>query len=253
MKRFLAAGLLVSFLVALACGQSDKETNCSDGVDNDKNGLSDCADPACSSTSACSGGDGGAGTACDNQKVCVQSSYVADRPLHQCLNNVCTNVGTAIAVKFQGNTALFNGSTRQFRSWITRFISKKAIDGSAVTCASVAADATGTTAADADQLDRANKYNYLAYDVTPINGLSTQSITNPFLYTALGGDFLIWSELWSQSPNSDTHLPQGLRNGWGCVESGAQVAPIVETDNCPVTDGGSGNCRTIAVDFTHAD
>jgi hypothetical protein len=37
------------------------ETNCTDGIDNDHNGLTDCADPYCAGTAAC--GTGGAGGA----------------------------------------------------------------------------------------------------------------------------------------------------------------------------------------------
>lgn len=248
MKR-IVLGVVVATVAAMwSCGPTDKETNCSDGLDNDKNGAADCLDPACASSSACSGGDGGAGKACETQATCFQQNLFADRPLQQCIDHVCASQGKAIAVKFQARTSAFTGITMTFRSMATRFISKTAVDGSAVTCDTLKAIATGKTAADADQLDKTGKFNYLAIDVTPVPNLAPPSpVANPFLYTATGSNFIIWNELWTQSPNPDTHQPQGTRVGYGCFETGPEVAPIVATDDCPITDGGSPTCRTIDV------
>jgi hypothetical protein len=49
---------------AVACVPTESpETSCTDGIDNDCNGATDCADASCSSTPACQ-------TTCNNNGVC---------------------------------------------------------------------------------------------------------------------------------------------------------------------------------------
>lgn len=256
MKRWAFVVIPVGALMALAfaCGQSSgKETDCANGIDDDQNGASDCLDPACSSTSVCTGADGGVGQACDRQETCVVDTWLNDRPLMQCRNHTCTNVGAAVAVKFQANTTAFSGLPQTFKSMATRFISKTAVDGTAVTCDVLKGAADGGTAEFADQLEKSGRFNELAFDVISVgNGQGGYPVLNPFMYTATGSDFIIWNELWSQSPNPDTRMPQGTRLGRGCFETGAAVAPITLADNCPIGDAGvvdGGSCRTITVNM----
>jgi hypothetical protein len=43
---------------ASACAQFDEASQCTDGIDNDKDGKTDCADPKCASNPACKGSGG---------------------------------------------------------------------------------------------------------------------------------------------------------------------------------------------------
>jgi hypothetical protein len=55
--------VLPLLLLTLACGDKaddDPTEICGDGIDNDDNGLADCADPACADRPECAEGDGGA-------------------------------------------------------------------------------------------------------------------------------------------------------------------------------------------------
>ncbi len=58
-----------------------KETNCGDDIDNDKNGVKDCADTACMSKDVCKDGTVEKGKACDNSNQCKTLS---------CYNYKCT-------------------------------------------------------------------------------------------------------------------------------------------------------------------
>lgn len=63
--RTIAATAIMSVLMIGACGGSStgpegrRGGECSDGADNDGNGLFDCRDPGCGGAPACSGVDGG--------------------------------------------------------------------------------------------------------------------------------------------------------------------------------------------------
>jgi len=60
MLRIFWAGLLPAVLALAACGESTPgESSCSDGVDNDMNGQTDCADTACAAHAACVTTDAG--------------------------------------------------------------------------------------------------------------------------------------------------------------------------------------------------
>jgi len=67
-------------------GGGGGETNCSDGVDNDSNGLTDCQDPACGSNTTC-GGSGGT------------------TPMMFCANGTCT-----LSTKVDLASGVFNGN-----------------------------------------------------------------------------------------------------------------------------------------------
>ena len=58
---FSALCLSLAFSVSSVEAAREKETACSDGVDNDLDGKIDCADPNCNKDLACGGGGGGGG------------------------------------------------------------------------------------------------------------------------------------------------------------------------------------------------
>ena len=61
-----------------------------------------------------------------------------------CNAGVCEQLATQVRPRVTVNTSAFNGFGLSIRSGTTRFISKKAVNGSAVTCASLETVASST-------------------------------------------------------------------------------------------------------------
>jgi hypothetical protein len=218
---------------------------CTNGVDDNGDGFADCADSLCSADPAC---PGDAGRPCTAQVQCVRDGWFKDKPIDQCVEGQCTSAGTGIAVRLEVDTTAFNGVAYKFNAMSTRFVSKRALDGSAVDCAVLRASSPSNAEADGGttQLDATGRFAYLAYEVTPINnGVPGSTLVSPFIYTALGSDFVIWNELWSGPPASATGQPQGVRWGWGCFETGAAVEPLVASQDCSPDGGTPEGCRTM--------
>jgi len=233
-------------VVSVGCFGPGPEA-CDNGTDDNGDGLVDCADPQCSAVPAC---PGDAGRPCVAQSSCVRESWFKDRPLDQCLSGQCTSPGQGLAVKLEVDTTAHTGMQYKVNSMATRFISRKGLDGSAVDCTLLQSLAVGSFAADggSTQLDGSGKLNYLAYEVTRVdNGTPGLTLTNPFVYTAVGSDFLIWHELWTVAPDSNTGQPQGLRKGWGCFDSGDAVAPLLPEQDCSPDAAAGSACRIIRI------
>jgi hypothetical protein len=240
-----------------ACSSSDAQREvCGNGVDDDGNGKVDCADPDCAGQSGCvtivdAGSFGGCmkcGNTCTGQEDCQSYNYVDDRPVPYCLQGRCTALEAFIQVRVQLDTKMnWSGLGVSPQSGSTRFIKKAARDGSAVTCARLAATASDKTKPSA--IEDAKQYVIQGLDVTRItNPMLGQGITYGFVNTQTGGDFLVWAELWGGPPNSNTKLPSGNRLGWGCFEAAAQVGgPLVAQDNCPSTTSDAGTCRVFTL------
>lgn len=254
--RVLVACLVAAGVGALyACGPSSSAREvCDNGVDDDGNGLADCADPDCAGQPACVGNTGGdagwygscpkCGTACTTQEECQSGRYLDDRPIPYCQASKCVAYESFIQVRMQMDTkSTWSGVTVSPGSGSTRFIKKTARDGSTVDCARVAATASDNEKPRA--IEDSLEYTVQGLDVTRItNPQLGQGITYAYVNTQTGGDFLIWSELWGGAPDSDTKLPKGRRLGWGCYEKAADVGgPLVPDDNCPSGTNSSGNCR----------
>jgi hypothetical protein len=245
----LWAGLLV-----ISCAPpAQKKEICNNGIDDDGNGLIDCADPTCSPEPACDQPDAGwwgfcakCGAACNNQQECLSNGW-SDTPLPLCLDRKCQALFEGIDVRFEMDTSSWAGVSQPVQSWQTRFVSKTALDGTAVTCARLKALATAIDGAHADQIETAKLFNFLSYDTTPVTTFTPTSLTQAFLHVNAGKNFLIWTELWSGTRSSDTKLPTGTRWGVGCYESGPAVAEIKVEDNWPMTGGPTATSRTIKV------
>lgn len=219
---------------------------CGDGIDNDGNGQTDCDDRDCAGQPACIPPDYGrcpkCSQACTQQSACVVS-FSDDRPLPQCIDGRCFAVETFIQPRLVLDTSRnWAGLTLSPQSGTTRFIKKKANDGSAVTCATVAAVAADRNASGAIEANGSLVLQGL--DVTRVtNPMLGQGITYTFVNTQTGGDYLIWTELWGGPPDSNTKMPTGRRFGYGCFETLPTVAPLVPEDNCPSTTSDAGVCR----------
>ncbi|MDP3234739.1 MAG: hypothetical protein Q8N26_18300 [Myxococcales bacterium] len=259
------------FISVSACSvmPSGPREICGNTIDDDNNGLIDCADPDCKGKSECSydggffGTCGKCGSSCTNQVQCLTTGFFNDVPLPYCENpdggseKKCTafqkNVQIDVILNAQQAWGTLIGPTR---SIATRFIKRKAADGSPVTCATIEAAAPGRLAVNAKQLEDSGKFTYQGIDVRPITNASG-SIPIRFLNVLTGADFLIWMEMWGGTPDSATKFPTGNRLGFECFDGpalGMQWAPITETDNCttPGTDAGSMMtvCKQLQVQAT---
>lgn len=239
--------LFFACVVAGCSSQASREI-CGDGVDNDGNGLTDCADRDCAGKPECPiinyGSCAKCGQPCTVQSECV-SNYMDERPIPYCVSGRCEAVETFVQPRVFLNTRdSWGGLNVSPQSASTRFIKKAANDGSAVTCARVATAAADRTVADA--IEKNGAFVIQGLDVTRItNAQLGQGVTFTFVNTQTGGDFLIWSELWGLPPDSNTKYPSGRRLGYGCFETA--FAPIVPQDNCPSTTMDAGTCRVFTL------
>lgn len=252
-KKFWWLGVCVVLAACPAPSTNSKEV-CDNQIDDDGNGLLDCADTACQLETLCqSKTDGGefglcqrCGQVCQQQADCLQLPYYLDEPLPQCRAGRCEALLEGIRIRFEVDTTAWNGMGTKLRALNTRFILKKSLDGKMVSCDTLKVLASSKAAQDANQIERSGQLNLLGYDVAPINASPGEVIIQPFLPVGTGSDFLIWTEIWAGPPDSDSKLPTGNRLGFGCYESGAVVAPILTEHHWP---GASGQpkSRTIRV------
>lgn len=246
---------LIPLLLALSsagCSSVTSREICGDGLDNDGNGQTDCDDRDCAGKPECAppfyGTCPKCGQACTQQNTCVEA-YAKDRPIPYCSNGVCQQLGTFIQPRIELNTKTnWGGLAVSPQSASTRFIKKKANDGSAVTCTRLATVAADRTVPDAIETNGALVVQGL--DVTRVtNPMLGQGITLAFVNTQVGDDYLIWVELWGGAPNSTTSYPTGRRFGYGCFDAPALVTPLVAEDNCPSTTSDAGTCRKFVLEM----
>lgn len=261
-----AACAVTMFISVSACSvmpNGPRET-CGNQIDDDNNGLIDCADPDCKGKSECAY-DGGffgscskCGQDCTNQTQCLTTGYFNDVPLPYCENldggsqKKCTRLTSSVQLNVILNGSAYGGLGTSPASIATRFISKTAFDGSTVNCAAVEAAAPGRTAAEANQLEASSKFSLRGLDVRTLNG-APNSVPIQFINVLTGADYLIWLEMWTGRPDSATKYPTGRRIGFECFDGpaiGQSWSPITDMDNCvaPGVDAGAGSvCRNFNV------
>ena len=258
-RRLLAGALLVSaLLLALgSCSGVQKREVCDNSLDDDGNGLADCADPDCAGQPQCPLPDAGywgtcskCGQACVDQAACLQQGYSHDSPLPFCVGGRCVSYDDAVDVHVRLDTMnTWAGLGISPQTVATRFIKKTALDGSAVSCNTIKAVATTTTPPwtqdKAGLIESIGRFQIQGFDTRRlINPQLGQGVSINYVKVNLGGDFLIWEEFWAGPPDSVTKLGSGNRLGWGCFEAPADTTPVLREDHCPsgVSDAG-GNCR----------
>jgi hypothetical protein len=174
----------------------------------------------------------------------VSAQYVNDRPVPSCnAEHKCEALNSFIQVRLELDTKTSWAGANPPGSGTTRFIKKVAQDGSAVSCATVAAIAADRLQPTA--IETSGKLSILGIDATRItNPMLGQGVTYSFVNTATGDNFLIWTEFWAGGLNLNTRLPEGKRQGYGCFEAAADVGgPLVAQDNCPSSTSDAGVCR----------
>jgi hypothetical protein len=241
----------LALMLAWSCGPTEPsgpsgpETSCTNGLDDNGDGLVDCADPTCTQNSNCVGKPGGT---CAVQLDCVDGGYGFVNPLGLCEGGRCYAPDAGIEVRLEVNTLSYAGCCdgRPFGTLNTRFVRKQALDGGAVSCAVLQGAAASRLALDADQLERSDRFNMLGYDISRIQGATPGMTIAGQVRTGTGRDFIVWTELWSGAPDSNTRLPTGQRWGWGCVEEGDEVREFRPEDHWPAA-GPTATSRTIKV------
>lgn len=268
MTRLLAAVALCAslmFVSVSACSMpSGPRETCGNGIDDDNNGLVDCADPDCKGKSECFydggfyGTCGKCGTVCTKQTDCLTTSYFNDVPLPSCASpdggpeKKCNVFAKNVQVNVIFSGSAYTGLATSPQSIATRFISKKAVDGGVVTCSMVEAATPGRTAAEANQLEASGAFSLFGIDVRTLTG-APNSVPIQFINVQTASDYLIWLELWTARPDSLTKYPAGRRIGFECFDGpaiGQSWPPITENDNCvpPGADAGAGvMCRQFNV------
>ncbi len=246
MIRSLALAVFASSLLVGCSPVAPNRETCGDGIDNDGNGLTDCADPDCAGQAACVAPNYGdcpkCGQACTTQSTCVVS-ITDDRPMPMCVEGHCNAATQFIQPSIQLDVSSGWAFLPVYpRSAVTRFIKKKAADGSAVTCATVEAVASDVFKPIA--IEESTRFNIQGFDATPVTQMSGNKINFAFVNTQTGGDYLVWIELWGGPINNK--VPTGKRFGFGCFEDPAKLgAALVDTDNCLSDALPFGTCRTM--------
>lgn len=218
-------------------GQKSPET-CGNELDDDGNGLVDCADPVCSANTECE-----PAPECAKQTDCFlnDDDYFdfISLPVPRCDNaKKCVTEGVSIDI----NVQLRKGNGYAGTGWETngisvRFIKKVAVDGSAVTCDIINNIATGNAPADADVLERSGRFNYMAMNTYSANNTVGKTDIPLGYSVTTGSDFLVFAELWTAKLDSLTHYPTGKRVEHRCYDNpndaltGALLQPITEADS----------------------
>lgn len=252
--RWLFASILFSSAVLFVACPTPEGTYeiCGDGADNDGDGKADCDDTDCDGQGTCVPPDYGTcarcGNDCPTQAACVATDITSERPIAQCNAGKCFSKGTFVQPRFVLNTRVtWAGVAIAPRSGSTRFIKKIALDGSAVTCDTVRAKASKS---DSSAIEKSGLFNIQGIDATPIdNGAVNQGVNYRYVNTQTGGDYLLWLEFWGGPLDVDTKLPTGSRMANTCVETGANVAEVVASDNCPSAGNDAGTCRVFQIEM----
>lgn len=242
--------LLAVSLLAIGCSGSTQREICNNGIDDDGNGTTDCADSDCAGQASCDvdagyyGTCGKCGQACTNQSACAVGRVIDERPIPQCTMGKCQLYNQVVQMKIDYNTMGWGGITAMaFSSVTTRWILKRGRDGSAVTCATVTA---ASSMSDPSALETNGNFAMLGYDVTKFMGGAgsvPMPLQLPYVYVGTGSDYVLFTETWTGTTDPSTHLATGTRRSVGCLETGPEVAPIVPSNDCA---GDAGTmCRTL--------
>ncbi len=255
MRQLSTALCVAMFFAGCSGGPATSDAGvelCDDGVDNNGNGLIDCADPSCEAQVVCAPDYGSCekcGQACTVQADCVERDVFRDQPVPLCTAGVCRANAEYVRPNVVGvNVPVF--APRIPRSASVRFIKKTALDGSAVTCARIKAVADGAdpeNVEDFDAIETSGAFNLMGIDVTPIQQWTAadNTLRMRWVPTQTGSDYLIWMDFWGGPRNGD--YPSGGRIGHGCVEDSARLTPVVESDSCPTVQSDAGMCREFQV------
>ncbi len=245
---------LVLFAALAACSPtSTRRESCSNGLDDDGNGLADCADPDCAGQPQCVSGDAGfygtcvkCGAVCAKQSDCIgPQGWVYEAPVPICPTGICTALNKPVQVRVELDTRnTWAGFQPAPQSVLTRFIRKQGPSGAAVSCATVQAAAQSRLPADVLQIESSGNFIIQGFDVYGLqNPQLGQGINLPYVNVGTGPEYLIWVEFWYGPRDGASKLPTLNRAGWGCFEDSASMPEITAESNCPSGTSDAGACQ----------
>jgi hypothetical protein len=241
----LVVAAIVLWTTATACSSapSARET-CGNGLDDDGNGLRDCGDPDCWGQRDCVPGPcERCGEPCAAQAQCLSQGFSYDAPLPWCASGRCEQRNVAVELDFRFDTSAWTSVTSP-GSLVLRILSRRAVDGSPVTCAEVESVA-GRSSGEAGRIEDSGRFQALGFDVRKRTGSSTFAPTFfvNLVKVGTGAGYLIWVETWGGPPDPSTKLPQGTRFSATCYDAAELTAPIGVEDACPPPGSDAGRCR----------
>jgi len=205
--------------------------------------LAACPGPGASDAGCDASACGPPPRPCSVQTSCLTEGYGRDNPLGECVAGGCAVPDAGIEVDFVVNTSpAYAGFGLPIYAMNTRFVALQAVDGSAVSCAILQALA-GDAGAAPNALESSQRFNLIAWDVTPTVGAGGAAFQQPYLNTSTSDGFVVWTELWSGHRDATTGLPTGQRDGWGCFEG---LAPLTPADD-KRADGGPGRAIEVVM------
>lgn len=242
MNRLALLGLCTLALAALpVCGTSPAsttetkpETNCVDGIDNDNNGLIDCADPNCAGDLNCVDKS----AHCKSQLDC--GNIVDSLNTFTCLNGRCNAPGPTCSKKGDPSARCqkagdpvptdvqydvtflppfgMNDQSKP-RSVVVRFFLSQALDGTTLDCDGIAALAGDGMQYDPKLLDENTNlnmaYRYL-YDINWTSGREF-SWTDEMVTKASG--VIFYAEAWYGPKAEGKFIPSGKRAATYCAKT----------------------------------
>ena len=219
--------------IANVCALPPTEGSCSDGVDGDHDGLTDCADADCIGDPVCRPPQG---TACHRQVDC--GNIVNETITNCCLDGGCkapgnvNRVGDTITTQigfklvFEAN---LTGSSQKPRVTVVRFLDSKKTDGTRLTCAELNSLGNCKDATTRSLIDTNGTLNQVFRNLYPMNFGNCYSGECTFsdltAVVPMGKDFILYGETWSGA--RDLNNPTGTCLSSFCSEGFTVAAPGV--------------------------
>lgn len=204
-------------------GQGEK--NCLDGVDNDQNGLTDCADPMCDKDPACITKR----VPCTQQEGELYKGGCGDIVelwnIPACIDKFCTqpaDVGTdgkpqTTSVQFDVTLVGFSDA----QSMVVRFLLPTTIDGKTLTCDDLITRSGGAHAVEADRrrLEDDPTLNMTYRRFISISSSETRLSWRDDRVIRANDPVIFWAEAWFGGPYEGQSVPSGNRAAFWCRDA----------------------------------
>ncbi len=195
------------------------EISCTNGADDNGDGLTDCQDPECASNVACKSVtvEEDAGPPCTVQASCDNSNLKNDRPPTQCIAQHCARPDAGITLELYMNLDGLGGGS-PVKSANVRFVQNAEVSGSQVSCQTLLTvtkpDAGGVFTF--DRIEESGRFNVLGYQVIGGNQ-SSGDLIDFFFPTGTGSNFLVVVETYGGSLSNQQ--PTGTLFSRNCFDT----------------------------------
>ncbi|MGC4122163.1 MAG: hypothetical protein QM765_47805 [Myxococcales bacterium] len=189
--------------VSGVCTADTHETNCTDAVDSDADGMTDCADSDCATASACAPPPP---KPCSRQSIC--GDIVDEMVTDVCLGGYCKAPGAATyrgdAITSQVGIRLVVGGTltgsSKPQSAVVRFVDSRRPDGSTINCSQLQALGNCKDATTRSRIDDDPKVNQVfrsAYAFDFSSCVDSECVFPKFALIPQGQSYVLYGEAWS--------------------------------------------------------